>query len=296
MDLRQLNTFITLSTIKNFTKTADLLGYAQSSITAQIKQLEEELGTRLFDRIGRSVTLTSAGEQLIPYAEKMIALSSNMKNMLAPCESIKGSIVIGAAESLCITRLSGIIKSYKSLYPQVDIYLKLLDCHQFLPLLSRNSIDIAFTIGTRIHSDFLMEPLAHPEPVCVFSAPSHPLAKKESVCAKDFDQEPFILTETGCYYRGAFLEDLSRYQITPKIILETGSIQAIKEMSASGLGLCLLPEIAAKREIKSKELIPLCFLNNYDICSQILYHKDKWLSPALSAFLVLAQSHWEDCL
>lgn len=294
MDLRQLNTFITLSTIQNFTKTADRLGYAQSSITAQIKQLEEELGTRLFDRIGKSVTLTSAGEQLIPYAVKMLALSSGMKDMLAPSESIKGSIIIGAAESLCITRLSSIIKAYKSLYPQVDIYLKLLDCHQFLPLLSHNSIDIAFSIGTKMDCDYLQLPLIHPEPVCVFSAPSHALARKESVSLHDFDQESFILTEAGCFYRGAFLDDMSRHHITPKIILETGSIQAIKEMTKSGLGLCLLPEIAAKREIESKELIPLCFLNDYSICSQILYHRDKWLSPALSAFLSLAREHWTD--
>lgn len=132
MDLKQLNTFLTVAEFLNFTKAAAQLGYAQSSITAQIQQLENEMGVKLFERIGKTVTLTHEGKRMLPYASQILQLAGNMKSDLSGSDVPAGVLTIGAAESLSIYRLPAIIKEYRSLYPKVDINLKLLHCSEFI--------------------------------------------------------------------------------------------------------------------------------------------------------------------
>lgn len=292
MDLKQLNTFLTLSKIKNYTKTAETLGYAQSSITAQIQQLEKELGTKLFECIGKKVMLTAHGNALIPYATKILSLSANMKDSLSSSDRMCGSITIGASESLCIYRLPSIIKAYKEKHPNVDIFLKLLKCNEFVPFLSDNSIDIAFSIGDRIDNEAITSVLELSEPIMILASPEHHLSSKKKLSLHDFDKEAFILTEHGCSYRGAFEKDIMNTNIDIKIVLETDSIQAIKQTSMINLGICVLPEISVTEEIQRKMLIPLAYDNQYQIVSQIFYHKNKWISPLLEDFIQEASSQW----
>jgi len=292
MDLKQLNTFLTLSKINNFTKTAEILGYAQSSITAQIQQLEKEFGTKLFERIGKNVMLTTEGNALIPYATKILSLSTNMKEALSPSDTMCGRITIGASESLCIYRLPAIIKAYKEKHPNIDIFLKLLKCNQFVPSLSDNTIDIAFTIGDRIDNESIISILELPEPIMILSSPEHPLASIDPICLNDFDKASFILTEHGCCYRGAFEKDFIDTSIEIKIVLETDSIQAIKQTSMINLGICVLPKISVTDEIRKKLLIPLAYNNNYGIVSQMICHKNKWISPLLADFIQDASNRW----
>ena len=101
MDLRQLNAFLTISKLQNFTAAANELGYAQSTVTTQIKLLEEELGVRLFERMGKSISLTYEGTKLIPYAKQMLKLDNDIRTAVFNEEKPSGTLVIGAAESLC---------------------------------------------------------------------------------------------------------------------------------------------------------------------------------------------------
>lgn len=294
MDLRQLNTFLTLSKLKNFTRTAEHFGYAQSSITAQIKQLENELNVKLFERIGKHVSLTQAGNALLPYAAQMVSLSADIREALSPSDAASGRIAIGAAESVCIYRLPRIIRSYKARHPNVDLHLKLLTCDQFIPMLSDNSIDLAFTIGEKLRDASVVSRFACREPVMILSHPDHALASRPSVTPQDFAEESFILTQTGCDYRRAFERDMRSAGIRPKVVLETGSIQAIKEMAMSGLGLCVLPQIAVAREVAEKKLIALAYRTDDPMFSQLIYHRDKWISPLLADFITVAEHDWPD--
>lgn len=284
MELKHLNTFLVLSKIKNFTKTAEYLNYAQSSVTTQIQQLEKELNVRLFERIGKSVALTLEGENLIPYATKMLSLSSDIEKMYANSDN-PGRIVIGASESISIYRLPEIIKVYKKKHPDVDLFLILLDSSDFIPLLSDNTIDIAFIMDHPITDKSTTSFLHIDESICVLSTPEHPLALKKTVSIQDFADTPMILTGHGCCYRNMFERDLSMFNISPKIVLETGSIHVIKQTALSGLGLCILPELATQKELKNRNLVKLAYQTNYNIVSQLICHKDKWISPNLSDFI-----------
>ena len=284
MELKHLNTFLVLSKIKNFTKTAEYLNYAQSSVTTQIQQLEKELNVHLFERIGKSVALTLEGEKLIPYAIKMISLSSDIEKMYSNSDN-SGRIVIGASESISIYRLPEIIKAYKKNHSDVDLYLMLLDSSDFIPLLADNTIDIAFSMDHPITDKSTTSLLNIDESICVLSTPEHSLALKKTICIQDFANAPIILTGHGCCYRNMFERDLSMFNISPKVVLETGSIHVIKQTALSGLGLCVLPELAVQKELKDGSLVKLAYNTNYNIVSQLICHKDKWISPNLSDFI-----------
>ncbi len=291
MDFKQLNAFLTISKLQSFTKAADTLGYAQSTITTQIKQLENELEVKLFERIGKNVTLTHEGKKLLPYAKQMLKLSSDIKNTVFNRETPSGTLTIGAAESLCVLRLPEILKKYRELYPDVDVSLKFGSCADFRYFLTDNIIDVAFSLGVKIDSDEFISEVEIPEPMLFLAYPGHPLINKASILPKDIENEPLILTEMGCSYRAALENILTSCDVKTNIALETGSVQAIKQFTMSGLGITLLPKVAVEEEINSGKLIPLNWEGpDFGIISQVLYHKDKWISPALKEFLRLSKS------
>ena len=287
MELKHLQTFLTLSEIKNFTKTAEQLHYAQSNITSQIQQLEKELNVRLFERIGKSVALTSAGQELVPYAKKMLNLSKDIEMKFSNKSS--GRLTIGASESICIYRLPAIIKTFRQLHPSIEIYLKVLDTPDFISLLGDNSIDIAFTLDIPIQNPNIITTLKIEEPVHMWALPSHPLINKKHVSIHDLQDLPLILTSKSCCYRKQFERELNEASITPKILLETGSLQVIKQTVLSGLGACILPQLAVQKELSHNELVQINCPVHFNIVSQLIYHKDKWLSDALKDFIEISK-------
>lgn len=290
MDFRQLNTFLVISKLQSFTGAASALGYAQSTITTQIKQLEEELGVKLFDRIGKNITLTHEGKKLLPYAKQMLKLSQDIKNVVFNEESPSGTLTIGAAESLCVLRLPEILKEYRRLFPEVEVSLKFGSCADFRHFLKDNIIDVAFSLGRKIDSEDFISEIEFDETMLLLAYPGHPLIDKEEIFPKDIENEPLILTETGCSYRASFENILNEYNVKENLVLETGSVQAIKQFTMSGLGITLLPKVAVEDEIKAGKLIPLNWVGpGFGVISQVIYHKDKWLSPALKEFLALSK-------
>lgn len=284
MELKRLHTFLVLSEIKNFTKTAEYLHYAQSNITTQIQHLECELGVKLFERMGKNITLTPEGEELIVYARQILSLSDDLKYKFSN-KSDCGRITIGASESICIYKLPEVIKTYQLEHPNVELYLNVLDTTDFIPLLSNNTIDISFALDSPIHNSSINTALQIDETICAFSIPEHPLAQKATVTIEDFINVPLILTGQGCCYRKLFEKDLSYASITPKIVLETSSLQVIKQTVLSGLGICVLPQFSVQKELNNNELVKINYVTNYKLASQLIYHKDKFLSENLKDFI-----------
>ena len=277
--------------LQSFTQSADALGYAQSTITTQIKLLESELEVKLFERMGKTVTLTHEGKKLLPYAKQMLKLASEIKSIKSNDSDPSGILTIGAAESLCVLKLPEILKEYRKLYPKVEVSLKFGNCTDFRHFLRDNIIDVAFSLGTRIEADDFITEIVFDEEMLLLTAPGHPLINKEVVYPKDIENEPLILTELGCSYRAVFENILRSNNIKPNMILETGSVQAIKQFTMSGLGLTLLPRVAVKEELAQGKMVTLNWSGpDFGIVSQVLYHKDKWLSPALKAFLNLSRN------
>lgn len=290
MELRQLNTFVKIATYKSFSKTAQDLGYAQSSVTSQIQLLEQELNVRLFERLGHQIALTYEGEKLLPIAEQMLKLANDAVNITGASEIPSGRLIIGAVESLCITRLPELLKEYRRRYPEVEISIKFGDRVEFLRSLRDNSIDIAFFLDQIINEEDFIKELQIREPMVLLCSPEHTFAVREQVCPKDLSNQTLILTEPGCGYRILFDNILSQYHVKPSSVIETGNVQTIKQLTISGMGIAFLPKTSVEKELQQKQLLALNWVGpDFLIFTQVLYHKTKWMSAALKAFIRLLQ-------
>ena len=288
MDLSQLNTFVVLARNKNYTKTAEELGYAQSSVSAQIRQLERELGARLFDRIGKRVFLTAPGETFLQSAKEILALAANAKEQIGGGKG-RGRIVVGASESVCIMRLPPVVQAFRAAHPDVELRLELIENGQALHILAENKVDIAVTVGRPIEHPSIRRLMSRREELLVLSAPGHPLEAKATLDIADFAGETFIFAGPGCDFRAAFENELISRGVPYTVALEAGNVQAVKEMAASGLGLCVLPRLAAERELERQVLRALPFRKGYNLCLQMTCHQSKWIAPYLDAFIEIAK-------
>lgn len=290
MELRQLTTFMSIAKHQSFSNAADELGYAQSTITTQIQLLEQELGVKVFERLGKRIALTAEGQRLLPYAQQILRLSVEAKNAISQSEVPRGTLTIGTAESLCILRLPVLLTEYRKRYPQVEIALKFGGSSDFYRFLHDNTIDVAFFLDQKVdHPDFVTLQ-ATPEPMVLLAPPDHPLTKKTQVVPADLAEETLILTEAGCRYRAAFENILSHEGIRPRSIMETGSVQAIKQLTISGIGITLLPKVAVEDELSEGQLQTLQWSGpEINMMTQVVIHKNKWLSAPLKVFLDLTR-------
>ncbi|WCK53740.1 LysR family transcriptional regulator [Aneurinibacillus sp. Ricciae_BoGa-3] len=295
MELRQLYTFKVVAEVKGFTRAAEILGYAQSSVTAQIQALEEELGTPLFDRLGKKIMLTSAGERLLPHASEMIQMHDLAKSAIQSPAEVSGTLTIGAPESLAAFRLPAVIQEYRSLYPEVKIILKPGVCWEMRGLVRRGDLDLAFLLEPEVEEpDLQVDTLVY-EKIALVAPPDHPFVQKKAVVPEDLKNETLLHTEPGCSYRTLIEKHLNSHGVFPNPDLEFWSIEAIKNCVMSGLGLSFLPLIAVRNELDNRKLSALAWDDSsHQIATQLVYHKKKWLSPALRQFLLLTVSHAEN--
>ena len=286
MDLRLIRTFVKVAELNSFTAAANKLGYAQSTVTAQIKLLENDLNSILFERIGKAIFLTKDGKDFLPYAKQLISMEREIYNTFGASAKNNGCLIIGAAQSLCNELVPCILKEYKSRYPDVTIKIQFEDSCSFLQMLKQNEIDLAFSIGQQVHSDELLCFAQREEQMCFLSAPDYPLAKENKITLEQIKQYPLLLTEKGCAYHTELMRLTEEYSVSLDIMLESGNVQMLKQFAIKGLGVTFLPLTAVEESIVRKELIILPWQEErFHIVSEVLYHKDKYISPVLKSFL-----------
>ncbi len=295
MELQQLKTFVTIARVGNFTKAAELLDYAQSSVSAQIKALETDLQTRLFERLGREVCLTEDGLRLLDYAEQLLKLAEETRESVSGNIIPKGTLTIGAPETLCIYRLPAIFEEYRRRYPLVKLVLKLGSCQEITEWLQKNLIDLAFFLGTPLqNSNCIIERLSE-EPIVMIAGKAHPLIESNPIASSDLKNADFLLMEEeGCCYRVLLEQQLSQSGVQLKSVQELGSVEMIKKCVISNLGISILPRISVVKELQDGLLYDLHWdCPEPNIFTQMLHRKDKWLSPALSAMIQLTKIVFE---
>lgn len=290
MEIRQLRTFLTIVELNSFTQAAEQLGYTQPSITAQIQQLERDLNVRLFERLKKKLFLTPEGEALVEYAQQILNLCTRAKNAMDNTAFPKGILRIGTLESLASTRLSHLFSSFHELYPQVEFILKIVGPEQFQTLLQDNQIDAAFYLDLPIEDPDLTVIISTSEPMALLASVNHPLASDCEISPAQIAQYPLILSEAGCSYRRFLLDLLKTSDLSPCSIMEIGSIQTIKQLTASGFGLTLLPKVCVENELSDSRLVDLKWTGPQLVMqTQLVCHRDKWISPILKAFLEHSQ-------
>lgn len=291
MEIRQLMTFRTLAFTLNFTRAAEALNYVPSNVTMQIQSLEKELDTQLIDRLGKQITLTDAGKRFLLYAEQILNSVDEARLAMKENEELTGTLTISANEIPGSYRLPAVLQAFRARYPGIRLMFRPFTNDQLKQSLYDGKTDIVFMLDESIGSTNLMVESLIEEPFLFLVAPDHPLVQRGSLCPEDFQGETFLLTEKGCPYRTLFDRIIKQQEIHESMAnLEFSSAETTKQCAMAGIGIAFLPAIAVKAELERGELISLPWkMPNTRFATQMVWHKDKWLSPAIKAFLKLTR-------
>ena len=286
MELRHLYTFQAVAEGLSFTRAAERLSYAQSSVTAQIQALEAELGTRLFERLGKRVVLTDAGRRLQGYAAMFAQLEAELRLAVPGAQEAAGTLHVGAPESLCAYRLPPLLARFHERWPRIKLVFTPGACWDLRRLALEGALDVIFCYEEGAQADGLVVRDLVIEPVRVVAHPAHALAGRAGVGPADLAGETILHMERGTTYRELFERAVAAAGLQPDVPIEFSSIEAIKQCAIAGMGIAVLPEMAVEAEIAQGRLAALAWCDpELVVVTRLAWHKDKWRSPALGAFL-----------
>jgi DNA-binding transcriptional LysR family regulator len=304
VELRQVETFRVVAQELSFSRAAAKLGYVQSSVSAQVSTLERELGVPLFDRLGRKIALTNAGEVMFAYSGKLLALAEQTREAVvdvgAGSGEVTGSLTVSAPETLLTYRLPKLLALFHERHPKVRLLVRPSVIGRLVgsarKAIEEGKVDVAFVLdeplGERAQSANLAVETLVAENVSVVAPTSHALASSSAVLAHDLRGEAVLLPEapeSGCAYRGQFERQLGSAGVVPPETMEFQSIEAVKQCVAAGMGVSVLPSVAVDVELKVGTLAALRWSEPFEVLTQMSWHEARWMSPALRAFLEAAR-------
>lgn len=262
MSDRRLQVFHAVARLLSFTKAADVLHMTQPAVTFQIRQLEEQFDTRLFDRAHNRVSLTEAGHVAFEYAEIIFEKYSEMENAIREITgSISGSLTLGASTTISEYMLPALLGDFNAKNPEVLLRLRVSNTEGIVSMVENNVIDLGVVEGPVTNKNLLVE-VCRKDDLVVVVPPDHELAKQKTVSVKKMLDYPFICREEGSGTREVVSDHLREQGVGKhalKACLELGSPEAIKGAIQAGMGISVLSSVSLSKELKLGTLkaIPL---------------------------------------
>lgn len=286
MELRNLITFIHVAELGSFTRAAEQLGYSQSTISFQIKQLEDEIGCLLFERINHTIKLTERGHELVQYAHRVRALTEEFKESLVNDEDYQGNIHIATPDSICEEMISSYYMEFHRRYPKISVCFSTGDSVVMLERLDHNEVDFIITLDRRIYNKDHVIAKEEKLPMHFVASPRSRFARAKELSITDIINEQFVLTENGQGYRRVFDRELAKKSLEITPVLEIGRTDIITNVLCQSEMISYLPEFVTQELVDAGKL---CYLDvrdvSTDIWKQFIYHKNKWLSKSMKVFL-----------
>ena len=290
MEFREISTFLQVAQHQSFSKAARQLGYSQAAVTIQIKQLEQELGVHLFDRIGKQISLTHQGQVFYQYAVSIRNELEQAKNAVSDPSTLSGKLCLGTIESICASIFPDLLAEYHRLHPEVTISIVTDSPGVLLDRMNENTIDIVYLLDRRIYDNRWCKTLEEPEENIFVASPDHELALvKRELELDEVLRFPFFLTEKDASYRHMLEQYLASINRSVKPFLEIGNTEFIIHMLLKNTGISFLPKFTVQRELQQKQLTALNVRGfQMQTWRQIFYHKNKWVTREMQEFLRLA--------
>jgi DNA-binding transcriptional LysR family regulator len=289
MDLIKLKTFYTVARLGNFTRAAETLFFTQPAISLQIKELENEYRCRLFERIGKKVKLTSAGESLLPFAETILKASHNSFDAVsAVLDATSGRIRIGATGFSGVYVLPELITGFKSRYPEVSFDITLRYAKKIRKMILENKLDAGITGGINEppRDPGLLEKVLARDQIVLVLGPGHRFWDRTDLRTEELADEPVILLPKITVSRQIIRKNFEQKHIPLRVEYEVSNIALIKRMVEKGLGLSFLCRSQIRAECSTGALRGLPFSDMHiPRTINLIYHRDKSLSPSLSLFI-----------
>jgi len=308
MELHQLEAFEAVVLHQSFTRAAEALFLTQPAVTRQIATLENDLHTRLFDRMGRTVRLTAAGEALHRYAEQILRLSVEARDAIVDVEAGRaGRLAVGASITLATYVLPALLRRFRDTYSgaeRVEVSIHTGVSARILDMVREGTADIGLVTGGGDDAEAAEAAQAVPRDpalevraladyaTCVVTPPRHPLANRGRVSAAQIAPYPLILMEPGTNLRTYVDRLLSAAGVRQRVTLELDNVEAIKRMVEAELGISILPEVAVRSEVDAGRVAALTLIDTPRRTHRriaLVYRRDKYRTTAMREFLELLE-------
>jgi DNA-binding transcriptional LysR family regulator len=285
MDLDQLHTFLEIVRLKSFSKAAQSCFRTQPAVSAQVRQLEQELNASLFERLGTKIALTAAGRIFADYAEQILELRRRAQNQINELERVpRGELVIAANEASCIYILPRVFSEYKKRFPNIQILVDRSFGSRVVDAVVDNQADFGIA-QLPVKEKRLQLAKIHADEIKVIVPARHPLASKTSILPQDLREVPLLMPKTGMT-RSRLSAWLDPIEADIRISMELDSTEMIKRFVMAGLGVGFSAGSHCREEVRTGTLAAVS-LGPDPMLRQIglIYRKDKALSKAALGFI-----------
>jgi len=289
MDFDHLITFLEISKQGSFSRAGQKLFRSQPAVSAQIRQLEHEYGHKLFDRVGKSVRLTDAGETLMEYAAKLLTLrNESLRAVADQSSSPRGTLAVGANEATCLYVLPEIFADYNKKYPSVQISIYRNFSHKVIEKIEDGTVDVGI-VTLPVKSPSLKVYSIFRDRLVLMVSPSNALADHKTVRTAEIAEQQLILPKTG-FMRQVMDKQFRPYRSRLHISMELPSVGMIKRFVAAGLGVTLMGESFARDEARAGK-VKLIPISDMDIWRELglVYRRDRTLPRSAAAFITLVR-------
>lgn len=291
MNTRDLKIFLAVSERLNYTRAGEDVNLSQSGVSVRVRELERELGVKLFEQLGKKIALTEAGRILEPYARRVVAAVDDARQVIEEFRGLeRGRLRIGASTTPGMYIVPRIIAEFKRRYPKIEISLGIKDTRGVEEGILRNEYDFGF-VGSHLTSGDDIEAIAWcVDELLLIAAPKHALTRCKAINFRDITKESFIFRERGSATQAVVENSLRVAGLQLEAVIELGNPEAIKQAVQSGLGIAFISNFAIETELSAKTLIALK-VKNLRIARElkIVHRKDKHLPRAAIEFIELAR-------
>ena len=288
METASLQTFVAVAEGGSFSRAADALFLTQPAVSKRVSALEEELNARLFDRMGRSVRLTEAGEALLVHARRVLAELEASRQAVADLQgSVGGRLRIGTSHHVGLHRLPPVLRAFSTRYPEVQLDLHFMDSEQACFAVERGDLELAVVTLPDAPPDTVETEIIWPDPLAFVAAPDHPLARQETIAPADLAAHGAILPAPTTFTRRIVNEALRPYGIRLTVALETNYLETIKMMVSVGLGWSALPRTMALPELQAIEVRGITLSRRLGLVRRV----GRTLGNAARAFSEVTRAH-----
>jgi LysR family hydrogen peroxide-inducible transcriptional activator len=247
MEFHQLRYVCAIAETGSFSRAAERCQIAQPSLSQQILKLEEDLGVRLFDRLGRSVRLTEAGRAFLPHARSILGQMDSARSSVADKSAdVRGSVCVGVIPTIAPYLMPRYTAAFAKKYAEAKLRIVEETTPVLVASLRDLSVDIAILALPLRHKDLEVFPL-RTEPLFAVLPKEHPRANNESLALKDLRGETFVMLRDGHCFRDLSIAACTHARVTPRIAFESGQFSSLFGMVAAGVGISLAPEMAVDR-------------------------------------------------
>ena len=293
---RRLQVFHTVARLLSFTKAAEELHMTQPAVTFQVRQLEEQFNTRLFDRTHNRISLTDAGSRVYDYAEKIFQLYNEMDNSIRELTGdISGVLILGASTTIAEYMLPVLLGDFKAKHPEVTIRLKVANTDGIVAQVENNEIDLG-VVEAPVNNKNLVVEECRTDHLVLIVPPGHELANEENVSIEKIIEYPFICREEGSGTREVMIESMQSAGINPsdmRIAMELGSLEAIKGAVETGMGVSILSKATLIKELKLGTLIAIDTNPPINRPFSFVHQKQKFKARAMDELLNFARTYCE---